>query len=138
MFRLCAVEEGSQPLKQGYGEIRNGSPAVLLVSLGAPVKILHRSSTNGGAEIIEIANEDDYRMIMRVFSQTSEESYDSFVQEMAYVLAEARGFAPGHEHEDWFAAERLVRKVATRGTCKPEKKNAVGRPGMPADMDDMY
>jgi hypothetical protein len=26
----------------------------------------------------------------------------------AYFLAEARGFAPGHELEDWLAAEQLV------------------------------
>jgi hypothetical protein len=26
----------------------------------------------------------------------------------AYYLAEARHFAPGHDHEDWFAAERLI------------------------------
>jgi len=26
----------------------------------------------------------------------------------AYFLAEARGFEPGHDHEDWFTAERLI------------------------------
>jgi hypothetical protein len=26
----------------------------------------------------------------------------------AYFLAEARGFEPGHDHEDWYTAERLI------------------------------
>ena len=30
------------------------------------------------------------------------------IAEQAYYLAEARGFAAGHELEDWLAAERLV------------------------------
>lgn len=30
------------------------------------------------------------------------------ITEAAYFLAEKRGFAPGHEHEDWLAAERQV------------------------------
>jgi Protein of unknown function (DUF2934) len=30
------------------------------------------------------------------------------IAEQAYYLAEARGFAPGGELEDWLAAERLI------------------------------
>ncbi|HEU4625051.1 MAG TPA: DUF2934 domain-containing protein [Steroidobacteraceae bacterium] len=30
------------------------------------------------------------------------------IQQAAYYLAEQRGFAPGHELEDWLAAERQV------------------------------
>ena len=30
------------------------------------------------------------------------------VAQAAYLLAEQRGFAPGHEEQDWLAAERLV------------------------------
>lgn len=30
------------------------------------------------------------------------------ITEAAYFLAEKRGFAPGHEREDWLAAERQV------------------------------
>jgi hypothetical protein len=32
------------------------------------------------------------------------------VRRLAYLLAERRGFEPGHEAEDWFAAEREVRQ----------------------------
>lgn len=30
------------------------------------------------------------------------------IERAAYFLAEARGFAPGHEEADWLAAEALV------------------------------
>jgi hypothetical protein len=32
------------------------------------------------------------------------------VRRLAYEMAERRGFEPGHEHEDWVAAEREVRQ----------------------------
>jgi len=32
------------------------------------------------------------------------------IRRLAYLMAERRGFAPGHEAEDWFAAEREVRQ----------------------------
>jgi hypothetical protein len=94
------------------GQIRNGSPAVSLAMLGAPVKILYGPSDDNDAEIIEVYNEDGHKMIFRIARHSIEQAYDSFVNEMAYTLAEARGFVPGHEQEDWFMAERLIRKVA--------------------------
>lgn len=33
---------------------------------------------------------------------------DRLIAQAAYSLAEARGFVPGHEIEDWLAAEREV------------------------------
>jgi|SRR5215831_21135488 len=32
------------------------------------------------------------------------------VRRLAYLMAERRGFEPGHEAEDWFAAEREIRQ----------------------------
>jgi hypothetical protein len=32
------------------------------------------------------------------------------VRRLAYLLAERRGFEPGHEAEDWLAAEREIRQ----------------------------
>jgi Protein of unknown function (DUF2934) len=32
------------------------------------------------------------------------------VRRLAYLMSERRGFEPGHEAEDWFAAEREVRQ----------------------------
>jgi hypothetical protein len=33
------------------------------------------------------------------------------IAEAAYLRAERRGFAPGHEHEDWCAAEAEVDRL---------------------------
>lgn len=35
---------------------------------------------------------------------------DEEIRRLAYLMAERRGFEPGHEAEDWFAAEREVRQ----------------------------
>jgi len=34
---------------------------------------------------------------------------DEEIRQLAYLLSERRGFAPGHETEDWLAAENEVR-----------------------------
>lgn len=35
---------------------------------------------------------------------------DDEIRRLAYLLSESRGFEPGHETEDWLAAEREVRQ----------------------------
>jgi hypothetical protein len=35
---------------------------------------------------------------------------DEEIRRLAYLLSERRGFEPGHEAEDWLAAEREVRQ----------------------------
>jgi len=39
----------------------------------------------------------------------SDEEIYRLIQQSAYYKARARGFAPGHEVEDWIAAEREVK-----------------------------
>jgi hypothetical protein len=38
------------------------------------------------------------------------------IAESAYLRAERRGFTPGHEVEDWVAAEREVDALLSAGT----------------------
>jgi hypothetical protein len=47
--------------------------------------------------------------------------HDSMVRTAAYFRAERRGFAPGHEWEDWLAAEAEV------GTRSPKSRAAGSR-----------
>jgi hypothetical protein len=93
------------------GQIRNGSPSVILVMLGAPVKIEHVSLCDSEIEVIKIYNEDGYKLVICIFNRTVTESYNSFITKMASSLAKTRGFAPGHEKQDWLLAEKLVRKL---------------------------
>jgi len=37
-------------------------------------------------------------------------NFEDEIRRAAYLLAEQRGFEPGHETEDWLAAEREVRQ----------------------------
>jgi hypothetical protein len=46
----------------------------------------------------------------------SDEERRNMIARAAYFLAERRNFAPGHEQEDWVAAEAEVnRELARRG-----------------------
>ncbi len=57
-------------------------------------------------------------------SVTPEERY-RLIQEAAYYRAEQRGFAAGHEVEDWIAAEAEVdAKVSVPAPRKPRSKSA--------------
>jgi hypothetical protein len=50
------------------------------------------------------------------------EDREAMVRLAAYLRAERRGFAPGHEHEDWLAAEAEVNALlAPRAAAKPRK-----------------
>lgn len=41
--------------------------------------------------------------------------HHALVCERAYYLAEQRGFAPGHEVDDWLGAERELERAWTTG-----------------------
>ncbi len=43
----------------------------------------------------------------------------ALIAEAAYFRAEKRGFAPGHETEDWLAAEREVDAALMRAKSPP-------------------
>jgi hypothetical protein len=43
----------------------------------------------------------------------------ALIAEAAYFRAEKRGFAPGHEAEDWLAAEREVDAALLRAESPP-------------------
>jgi len=46
-------------------------------------------------------------------------NFGGMIAERAYYLAEKRGFAPGHELEDWLAAEREVAMLKVAVASKP-------------------
>ncbi len=58
---------------------------------------------------------------LRAVPMTSAEERARMIAEAAYYLSEQRGFAPGHEVEDWLAAEQQVdtRIEGGRGVIGP-------------------
>lgn len=41
-------------------------------------------------------------------AEPSADARETMIREAAYYLAESRGFAPGHDLEDWLRAERDI------------------------------
>ncbi len=54
----------------------------------------------------------------------------ALVAERAYFKAERRGFAPGHEIEDWLAAERelVVGSASKTGGSSPKAETVIAKP----------
>ncbi|MGB5830800.1 MAG: DUF2934 domain-containing protein, partial [Thiohalocapsa sp.] len=51
---------------------------------------------------------------LRTVTQVSAEERKGLIEKAAYYRAEKRHFAPGHEHEDWVAAEAEVDEMLRR------------------------
>ncbi len=82
-----AAEVSSTPLSAGDG---NGAA----IETAVPAKSIRKPSivkSDVRPNVVPINLEDEIRRL-------------------AYLLAERRGFEPGHEAEDWIAAEREVRQ----------------------------
>jgi Protein of unknown function (DUF2934) len=55
--------------------------------------------------------------------------FTAAIAERAYLKAERRGFAPGHEVEDWLAAEEELRALVGASPSAKAKKPAARRKG---------
>jgi hypothetical protein len=94
------------------GQANPNALAAPPIMLEQPEKITHEVAANGQDEIIEVQSKNGSRLALRVSPHTTEQDYGAFVSELAYSLSEMRGFAPGHDLDDWFTAERLIREAA--------------------------
>ena len=56
----------------------------------------------------------DHRGSLRQLATVSEDKRQDMIREAAYYKAEKRNFAPGHEAEDWAAAEREIDELIAR------------------------
>jgi hypothetical protein len=62
----------------------------------------------------EIESSTPVGLSPREHGPTSEIQRESLIREQAFALAERRGFAPGHELDDWLAAEHVVDSACNR------------------------
>jgi len=53
-------------------------------------------------------------------TEVSAETRRAMIAEAAYLRAERRGFAPGHEEEDWLVAEKEVDALLSAGQGEPQ------------------
>jgi hypothetical protein len=56
----------------------------------------------------------DHQGSLRQLATVAEEKRQDMIREAAYYKAEKRRFAPGHEAEDWAAAEREIDELIAR------------------------
>ena len=56
----------------------------------------------------------DHRGSLRQLATVSEAKRQDMIREAAYYKAEKRHFAPGHDAEDWAAAERDIDELIAR------------------------
>ncbi len=71
-----------------------------------------------GEQVDVVAQEDPPSAISNLFP-LNEEARSGMIAEAAYYRAEARGFAPGHEEEDWLEAEAEVDLLLASSEPKP-------------------
>jgi hypothetical protein len=60
-------------------------------------------------------------------SEAAPADFNASVAECAYFKAERRGFAPGHELEDWLAAEREIAASAALTTVAAPSNGSAKR-----------
>lgn len=87
---------------QTSGTTGNGSPSTDLSSAGNGAAINAESTTKSSRKPIIVKSETRPNVVPI--------NLEDEIRRLAYLMAERRGFEPGHESEDWFTAEREVRQ----------------------------
>ena len=87
------------PQSDGAAQAGNGSSAVAVADAQTPPAVETRKTTRKP----EIVRNDARANLVPI-------NVEEEVRRLAYLLAERRGFEPGHEAEDWLAAEREIRQ----------------------------
>ncbi len=101
-FPKKTTEATNNPLPQSDASARsgNGASTVALAETQSPEAAAETRKTTKKPEIVR----NELRANLVPINVEEE------VRRLAYLLAERRGFEPGHEAEDWLAAEREVRQ----------------------------
>lgn len=87
---------------QNSGTTGNGSPSSELSSSGNGAAINTENTTKSSRKPTIVKSENRPNVVPI--------NLEDEIRRLAYLLAERRGFEPGHESEDWFTAEREIRQ----------------------------
>lgn len=77
----------------------------------APTASAKRGKTSAAAAPLKLS---DHQGSLRQLATVSEDKRQDMIREAAYYKAEKRNFAPGHDAEDWAAAEREIDELIAR------------------------
>lgn len=76
-------------------------------------------ATVGNGAIAEAQHDPDVARLASAEAEARAADHQVKVALAAYFIAEKRGFAPGHELDDWLAAEGQIAAAAQPSVTKP-------------------
>ena len=82
-----------------------------VVSIKGPVKLEVEKDDSGHYHNLAVHAEDGTVAKVILRGENSGDGFRSYVEKVAYKIAENRGFAPGNDTEDWLEAERRVKEA---------------------------
>ena len=77
----------------------------------APRRTRRRAGTAGNATIVNAREDADVAQLAAAEAEARIADHQVKVALAAYFIAEKRGFEPGHELDDWLAAEAEIDQV---------------------------
>jgi len=89
-------------VSQNSGETGVGSASTELSTNGNGAAINSENTTKSSRKPIIVKSETRPNVVPI--------NLEDEIRRLAYLLAERRGFEPGHESEDWITAEREIRQ----------------------------
>lgn len=90
---------------------KRATKAASKTASAAPTASAKRGKTSAAAAPPKLS---DHQGSLRQLATVSEEKRQDMIREAAYYKAEKRNFAPGHDAEDWAAAEREIDELIAR------------------------
>jgi hypothetical protein len=77
----------------------------------SPRRTRHRSATAANATVVTVRKDADVAQPAAMEAEARAADHEVKVALAAYFIAEKRGFGPGHELEDWLAAEAQIARA---------------------------
>ncbi|MBU0984227.1 MAG: DUF2934 domain-containing protein [candidate division Zixibacteria bacterium] len=82
------------------------------VAIQRPEKILLERTNDGQDASLTLESKDGTVVRVELNGDRSQQTYESFVREVAYAMYQNRG-QHGRDREDWFEAERKINEAST-------------------------
>jgi predicted RNA-binding protein YlqC (UPF0109 family) len=82
-----------------------------VLSIKEPVKIEVEKDSNGLASRLAVHSEDGTVARVILSGERDAGRFHSYVEEVAYRIAERRGFGPGNHVDDWLEAEKKIKET---------------------------
>lgn len=85
----------------------------------SPRRSQRRAGAPGDAAVVSASEDADVAQPAASDAEAQVADHQIKIAMAAYFIAEKRGFEPGHELEDWVAAEAETAKAETPSVLKP-------------------